>query len=245
MLKYAPQVVEDCVKGELQLMTKDKDSGWVRRESSVVDYYSTPVAHYWRFDRLDRNYQSWLPEGFSDHFFRVYEQYFDTIVDVRDSFAVVYITGISLDCRGIDPVILVGKSDSTRNLIPPVLWLDERHRNEWAYSYIDRYVMIFPLLSPDYHPPVQPDDTSSHTGIQTLADGVTTVLPNPAFESVRMVSSAGLSKVEVYDLAGRQVYAAATTGNSHNVDVTGWPVGSYVVKLYTPVGVATKQLLVQ
>ena len=236
---------QTCLRCDLQLLAKNKNGGWDRLESSILDWNETPIAHYVQLDRIDPQYESWPPQPDAGHFYRAYELYFDTIVDVRDSFAVVQQVATSLDCIGLGFMALIPNHPSTEALIPPSTYLRENAENVWGYGRRQSYFTIFPLLSPDYHPPVQPNDTTGQTGIHTLADGVTTVQPNPARERVRAVSSAGLLRVEVYDMVGHRVYGVDATGNSHYVDVNGWPAGTYIMKLHTPIGVATKQLVVQ
>ena len=70
------------------------------------------------------------------------------------------------------------------------------------------------------------------------------VLPNPAAEKARVVSSFGMSMVEVFDLNGAAVLKRRTEGLYTDIDVSRWPTGTYLVRIHTPQGVATKKLVV-
>ena len=70
------------------------------------------------------------------------------------------------------------------------------------------------------------------------------VLPNPAAEKARVVSSFGMSLVEVFDLNGSAVLKRRTEGLYTDIDVSHWPTGTYLVRIHTPQGIVTKKLVV-
>ena len=70
------------------------------------------------------------------------------------------------------------------------------------------------------------------------------VLPNPTAEKARVVSSFGMSMVEVFDLNGSAVLKRRTEGLYTDIDVSHWPAGTYLVRIHTPQGIATKKLVV-
>jgi len=80
-----------------------------------------------------------------------------------------------------------------------------------------------------------------------LLGRLTGVMPNPAAESARVVSSFGMSRVEVYNLAGERVHDMRVPEGSlyTNLDVRRWPQGVYIVRIHTPLGVTSKKLTVQ
>ena len=75
---------------------------------------------------------------------------------------------------------------------------------------------------------------------------LTGVMPNPAAETAKVVSSFGLSRVEAYNLAGEKVddLRLPSPSLSATLDVRLWPVGAYILRIHTPQGVATKKLTV-
>ena len=108
----------------------------------------------------------------------------------------------------------------------------------------DMYLLIFPILTPN------PDTTG--TGGDTLAvtqaDMVgryVSVQPNPAVDEARVLSSFGLERIEAYNAEGRLVFKQETTGLEATLDVKGWPRGTYLLSIQTPMGPVTKKLLVQ
>ena len=60
-----------------------------------------------------------------------------------------------------------------------------------------------------------------------------------------MVSSFGLSAVELYNAAGAKVAEQPATGYSATLDVGTLPPGPYLVRITTPAGKVTKKLVVQ
>ena len=79
-----------------------------------------------------------------------------------------------------------------------------------------------------------------------MAGRFTLVKPNPAAESVKVVSSVGMSRVEVFGMAGKRIFNCAVASGEMAVtlDVGRWPAGTYLVRIHTPIGTATKRLTV-
>ncbi|MCR4829716.1 MAG: T9SS type A sorting domain-containing protein, partial [Bacteroidales bacterium] len=95
------------------------------------------------------------------------------------------------------------------------------------------------------------DTTSTGPGDDTLAvaspgdlDRLTQLIPNPANEEVRVVSSVGLQSVEVLDMKGQSLLRRETHSESTVIDVKQWASGVYIVIVRTPAGIATKKLVV-
>lgn len=101
---------------------------------------------------------------------------------------------------------------------------------------------IFPILTPD--PNATGGDT---TDVQTadMAQRLTGVMPNPASDKVRVVSSYGMNLVEFFDINGTLILSQRTEGLYADIDISRWPSGNYLVRIHTPMGVATKKLAVQ
>lgn len=72
-----------------------------------------------------------------------------------------------------------------------------------------------------------------------------TLQPNPAATMVRVVSDVGLTWVEAYYIVGAKVADQVVAGNETTLNVSSWPVGTYLLRLTTPVGSVTKKLIVQ
>ncbi len=90
----------------------------------------------------------------------------------------------------------------------------------------------------------QPSDP---TGIATAdrAPQLFTLTPNPAKKRVRVHSDYALKSVEVFDAQGRKALSATAEGNVIELDVSQWPSGSYVVRVHTLHGTASKRLVVE
>lgn len=94
-----------------------------------------------------------------------------------------------------------------------------------------------------------PVDTSQHEGFVVPDDRsdlsrFVRLMPNPASESVVVMSSYGIKSIEVYDIRGERVIEQDGNGTSTDFNVSKWPKGAYVVLVHTPMGTAAKRLLV-
>ena len=81
----------------------------------------------------------------------------------------------------------------------------------------------------------------------TTTDNVermTLLLPNPAKENVKVLTSIRLKGVEVFDAQGRQVLSLSAEDYEIVLDISQWAAGSYVVLVHTERGTASKRLLV-
>ena len=130
------------------------------------------------------------------------------------------------------------------------------------------YPFIFPILTPPDSTHLNPVDTThvdttvvdttvvdttivdttvvDTVGIaQRLLERYTGLQPNPAAERVQVLSSFGLTGVEVYNAAGIKVQEQKATGYVATLDVGALPAGPYLVRIKTPNGTVTKKLLVQ
>lgn len=71
------------------------------------------------------------------------------------------------------------------------------------------------------------------------------VYPNPAKDEVIIASSIEMNKVEIYNMVGQKVYESNAGGISARVNVANFNTGSYVAKIYTEAGIATKKIIVE
>lgn len=72
-------------------------------------------------------------------------------------------------------------------------------------------------------------------------------MPNPAAETARVVSSFGMSRIEVYNMAGVLVHEQRVPDGSLSttLDLRRWPADAYILRIHTPHGIATKKLTVR
>ena len=69
--------------------------------------------------------------------------------------------------------------------------------------------------------------------------------PNPATKQVHVATNFSLTQIEAFDEQGRLVQTLPATGLKATLDVSFWPRGTYLLRIQTPLGTATKKLLVQ
>ena len=80
---------------------------------------------------------------------------------------------------------------------------------------------------------------------RSLLGRLTGVMPNPAAETAKVVSSFGLTEVEVFNLAGERIHTLRLpdTPLTATLDVRRWPSGTYLLRIRTPQGTAVKKLV--
>ena len=73
------------------------------------------------------------------------------------------------------------------------------------------------------------------------------VMPNPAAETAKVVSSFGLTMVEAFNMAGEKVHTLRLPDAplTATLDVRRWPSGTYLLRIHTPQGTAVKKLVVR
>ena len=94
-------------------------------------------------------------------------------------------------------------------------------------------------------------DTTQTEGIVVPEEGddltrYVRLMPNPASGNVVVMSSYGIESVEVYDVRGERVAELTGVGRERTAgfDVSRWAKGAYVVLVRTPMGTASKRLVV-
>ena len=111
----------------------------------------------------------------------------------------------------------------------------------WYYlsdSLYTKYLFIFPIIAP-------PDTTTVGVEKPDMVYRYTSVQPNPATERVEVLSSFGVSRVEVFNAAGRKVMDLKAEGLKATLDVSKLPSGAYLLRIHTPQGMTTKKLVVR
>ena len=195
---------------------------------------------------------------FTNFVYPMYEKYFDSAISVIDTFY-VGVTQRSAVCNERDwryeymwLALMSYKGHDVINLNEYHVWkwcYPERVGWEWplrVQGISDEYYMIFPILTPPPTNPEDPEDPDPEGVTENdMVARYVTVQPNPATNEARVLSSFGLTRIEAFDAGGRQVMAREASGVEATLDVTAWPRGTYLLRIATPLGTATKKLLVQ
>ena len=225
-------------------------------DSLPVHAIDTPVSYYLQTDVYgctnhgDTCYKGPLP---------VYERYFAIPQNVHDTFY----TGFTRDCFDFGnpdaypygwcakhlEVYVPAFGPSTDASTPPPgeyqVAIYQQYTPSDSPSWIFRNTsyggvyFIFPILTPKpVEEPVVGTGTPEWERYVSLS-------PNPAKERVEVVSSFGMSSIEVYDDGGRKVHEQKASGYKAVLDVRGWASGIYLLRVTTPMGTTTKKLLVR
>ena len=85
----------------------------------------------------------------------------------------------------------------------------------------------------------------NHDGIAETDTFNVALFPNPARESVTILSDDGMLNIGIYNLLGQQIEALALDGrNQYKLNTSGWRTGVYVVKIGTEKGAVAKRLII-
>lgn len=202
----------------------------------------------------------------------VYEVYFDEPQTVVDSFYVGReyhcgrgVNGSTLWTKNA-PVLLLSFSDR-ENMFRDIYYTyyynsmnsnypgyDSNFR-EWSPLYMTfgaQTPFLFPILTPPdttYTDPgdttiVNPDDSLGISSARNIGRFVS-LSPNPASKKVTVLSSFGMSRVEVFSTAGTLLMDEKVSGLKATLDISPLPAGTYLLRITTPMGAITKKLLVQ
>ena len=80
---------------------------------------------------------------------------------------------------------------------------------------------------------------------ESLADQFTYLMPNPATSAVTVASSFRISSVDVFSLTGQLMASAKANAMSVPLDLSSFPAGTYIVRVSTNHGMATKKLVIK
>ena len=252
------------VEENLRLYRYSRGNMVMHPEELPVNMRRTPISYYLRFDSLtvysfyDRNSDIALP---------VYERYFETPVTLTDTFYV----GISNNGYRFYGTDEYGQTMATRWPMYNVYFFgfpyDFSHTYLSAYQNVnsawthqDAFVQYFfyPILTPGENliDTTIVDTTTVDTTIVDTGGTVAirmpeyfgryvSVSPNPATGSAEVLSSFGISRVEVFNAAGRKVMDLKAEGLKATLDVSKLPSGAYLLRIHTPQGMTTKKLVVR
>lgn len=85
----------------------------------------------------------------------------------------------------------------------------------------------------------------NHHGMEETGNINVAMYPNPAKETVTIVSNDGLLQITAYNLQGQQVATKnINSNNQYTLNIIGFASGIYVVKITTETGVTIKRLVI-
>ena len=243
---------------------------WVGKATTPGNYYLR-----FNFDSLYSSlyYSGSIPPG--DFVFPVYERYFDSALTVTDSFFVGLTDPQFLSYIGPSSDTTLAPIDHHPVAYPnfrmmraidepfnkPSVGIQDDNRR-WSFvNPTGTMFYVFPILTPGENLPDIPIDTTiidttiiDTTIIDTTSVGIgdvqvvgryVSLLPNPATDRVKVLSSFGLRRVEVYNAAGARVREVEARGYTATLRVDDLPEGAYLLRIHTPAGNTTKKLIVR
>lgn len=166
-----------------------------------------------------------------------------------------------LDCSNVDSGWIWIKLNSGRPINVSLPWASE-DSIAWGFApdncpqhdngqslYIYGFGLNFGLpegyhFLPMIYPIVQNYYASNEKDRDAYAQTVS-VYPVPAVDKVNVVALDEIRKVEIYNMAGTLVKVIMMNDNILELDVTSFAPGTYIAKITTDKGVASKKLLVK
>ena len=91
--------------------------------------------------------------------------------------------------------------------------------------------------NPEYNTCTYPYDA-----VEENKDSEISVYPNPGNNTLNIRTALQNARIEIYDIAGKQVCNQEITGNNTRINAEGWPSGTYVWKVYTGVSTGSTTL---
>lgn len=202
------------------------------------------VAYYLNQELTDR-YQ-W---PFTCKVLPVYEKYFKKPHKAPKKFYLVGDNHSAAQCihgNGKYPAIrFSGVSDDNASVLQPRVkyWRDE---DFWEEKAGDQWIWLFPILTPNPDSTFYEPDDSTQTSIQmNVLERYVSLQPNPASDEATVLSSFGMTGVEVFDMAGSRVMEKDASGLTAKLDVATLPRGTYIVRIHTPMGTASRKLILK
>lgn len=114
-----------------------------------------------------------------------------------------------------------------------------RFDNDTVYWYYRKmHIGFFPIIL------VPRPDTSSLIS-EIDIDNTCNVFPNPAKDKLKVISQFKVKDIEIYNISGIKIKTIAINSYEKYIDISDLRSGTYIVKLYTPRGIATKKILVE
>ena len=76
-------------------------------------------------------------------------------------------------------------------------------------------------------------------------DNTCNIIPNPAKDRLKVISQFKVKDIEIYNISGVKIKTIEINSYEKFVDISDLKAGTYIVKLHTPRGIATKKILVE
>ena len=243
----AADTTEAGANSYLRLYLPSADSAICVRQV-MVNPFTTPTAYFVNFagyPTSDRHYME-----------RMVEQTFDEPILVHGRFYVgktcYGTTGVTRYDDNGDPYTIdthleghMGQINLPKDTYDSLMFYVPYHRGQkWLKDRKNRYTIMYPMIMP-------PDSVGTDTVTTpiNLVERMTGISPNPTSGLAKVLSSSGIIKVEAYDMSGARIATLLPAEGSSRplsmtVDTRRWPVGAYILRIHTPMGVATKKLTV-
>lgn len=125
-------------------------------------------------------------------------------------------------------------------------YLLKRNATQWTrfdqdtvYNYYRKmHIGFFPII-------LIPRPDSSNLVNEIDIDNTCNVFPNPAKNKLKVISQFKVKDIEIYSISGIKVKTIEINSYEKFVDISDLIAGTYIVKLHTPRGIATKKILVE
>ena len=241
----------------LYKMEAGVDSATQYGEDLPVHFGVDPVSYY-----IDHGFRYIVDTNYEVHspVYGVYERFFQSPINLLDTFYV----GVTTFKMGDNPFDTLGNHyhnytwplwihnfmDDTLIFYPVVHYFDNPNDNpmtgrRWEKT-LDPYIYyIFPIITDESNIPNGEGTAAIDEEGKDMIDRYVSLSPNPASKKVQVLSSFGMSQVEIFNANGNKVLSEKVSGLKAILDISTLPAGSYVACIKTPMGTVTKKLIVR
>lgn len=114
-----------------------------------------------------------------------------------------------------------------------------RFDQDTVYNYYRKmHIGFFPII-------LIPRPDSSNLVNDIDIDNTCNVFPNPAKDRLKVISQFKVKDIEIYNISGIKLKTIPINDYEKYIDISDLIQGTYIIKINTPRGIATKKLLVE
>lgn len=249
---YRDPTFDSCIE-HLRLFRADTGCLTQIGEDLTIHIIDTPMNYYWDIQKI------WMKPGMPNvPPIPMYERYFSTPQTVVDSFYIGYTSYSYYQIPNHEQYThsrygMAPASIGPHNYVFPPYEEPraEYFNSRWYYwhppSASPYCSLFFPILTPSPGSAGPGGDNGDSVSVEKSDTWhrMISVSPNPTGGKARILSSFGLTRIEVFSADGRLLYDRSAEGLSADLDVSGWAAAIYHLRIHTPMGTVSRRLIVR
>ncbi|MDR1726232.1 MAG: T9SS type A sorting domain-containing protein [Bacteroidales bacterium] len=209
---------EQNIVGVYFLMVKAQDGVNTEAKIQLLDDFASDVLAEVSYssDEIGLN----LPE--------YYQYFFSHGVSVKD-----FVIGVrfpQFSANNTAAVIIPTTKDGCSEGLPAYVYYQNQWQDIEQLYNLNFNLFVFPIINA--------------VGLENIdVNSLSYVYPNPADNNVFVASSIKINNIEIYNTIGQRIYSDYVNDLSVKINTVDWSSGTYIVKIYTDNGMATKKIM--